>query len=84
MAQPMGWGSCSGSRRDAAGALGTRLLHPLLPGEHTGLYPSLFLAGFRDELVMPCHAFGQTFSHFAALVVISVVCDGKAVSTVLH
>lgn len=82
MAQSMGWVSCSGRRGDAAGALGTRLLHPLLPGGHAGLYLSVFLAGFRDESVMPCPAFGQTC--FAALVVISVVSDGKAVSTVLH
>jgi len=66
-------------------AAGTRLLHPLLPGGHAGLYPSIFLAGFRHESVLPCPAFGQTsFSCFAALVVISVVPDSKAVSAALH
>lgn len=38
-----------------------------------------FLAGFRDEPVLPCSAFGWTsFSYFPALMVISVVSDGKA------
>lgn len=37
-----------------------------------------FLAGFRDELVLPCSVFGQTsFSYFPVLVVISVVSDAK-------
>lgn len=44
-----------------------------VPGGHTGLHPSLVLAGFRDESVLPHPAFGQTSSCFAALVVISVV-----------
>lgn len=65
--------------------MGTRLLHPLLLGGHAGLYPSVFLAGFREESVLPCPAFGQTsFSHFSALVVISVVSDGKAASAALR
>lgn len=75
--------SCSGGG-GGGDAAGTRLPHPLPPGGRAGLYPSLFLAGFRDEPVLLCPAFGQTsFSHFAALMVISVVSDGKAVSAVL-
>lgn len=60
------------------GAPGTRLPHSLLLAGRAGLYLSFFLAGFRDEPVLPCSAFGRTsFSYFPVLVVISVVSDGK-------